>query len=126
MISKEQENILKINDERGLIEMVDTSELESFLNDKSAKEGDEVEILGAGVIETKKDKDSERTYKVLNLPVKVNGREVIYSPNGDAKPVLQLAWGMNTEAWVGKKFKVKLYPKTAFGVTKTAILPVIK
>lgn len=115
-----------INDERGLIEMVDTSELESFLNDKSAKEGDEVEILGAGVIETKKDKDSERTYKVLNLPVKVKDREVIYSPNGDAKPIMQKAWGMNTEAWVGKKFKVKLYPKTAFGVTKTAILPVIK
>jgi len=106
--------------------MVDTSELESFLNDKSAKEGDIVEIVGDGVIEVKTDKDNEkRKYRVLNLPVKLNGRELIYSPNRDAMPVLQKAFGMNTADWVGKKFQVKLYPKTAFGVTKNAILPVI-
>ena len=118
--------MLKINDERGLIEMVDTSELESFLNEKSAKEGDEVEIIGAGVIENKVDKESERKYKVLNLPIKVNDRELIYSPNRDAMPILQKAFGMSTDKWVGKTFKVKFYPKTAFGVTKTAILPVIE
>ena len=105
--------------------MVDTTELESFLNEKSAKEGDIVEIKGCGVIECKVDKDSERKYKVLNLPVMCNGREIIYSPNRDAMPILQGAFGMNTENWVGKKFQVKLYPKTAFGVKKIAILPVI-
>lgn len=104
--------------------MVDTSELEKFLNDKSAKESDIVEITGAGEIETKKD-SREKTYKVLNLPVRCNGRELIYSPNSDAMKVLKKAFGTKTEDWIGKKFQIKIYPKTAFGQTNNAILPVI-
>ena len=105
--------------------MVDTGELENYLNDKSSKEGDIVEIVGDGMIENKEDAQTHRKYKVLNLPVKCNGRDLIYSPNNDAIKVLNQAWGTDTLKWIGKKFQVKHYPKTAFGVTKTAILPVI-
>ena len=105
--------------------MPDTSELESFLNDKSAKDGDVVEIISEGVIENKEDPATHRKYRVLNLPVRINGKnEVVYSPNTDALPILQKAWGMNSSSWIGKKFSVKIYPKMSFGVTKMAILPV--
>ena len=106
--------------------MVDTGELENYLNEKSAKEGDMVEILEEGIREGKEDPQTHRKYNVLNLPVKLNGsRDVIYSPNKEAIAVFQKAYGMNTTGWIGKKFTIKFYPKTAFGVTKTAILPML-
>ena len=105
--------------------MVDTGELESYLNEKSAKEDDIVEILEEVSSEQKEDPASKRKYKVLNLPVKVNGRDIIYSPNKEAIAVFQKEYGMDSKTWKGKKFSIKFYPKTAFGVTKTAILPVL-
>lgn len=106
--------------------MVDLNELESFLNEHSCVDGDIVEILGEGLIEAKEDAKSGRKYKVLNLPVRCGLLELIYSPNADAQEVLKLKFGRNTKDWVGKKFQVKIYPKTSFGITKNAILPVIK
>lgn len=105
--------------------MVDTGELESYLNEKSSKEHDVVEILEEGSVELKEDAQNHRKYKVLNLPVSVNGKNVIYSPNKEAVEVMQKAWGKDTKSWKNKKFSIKFYPKTSFGVTKTAILPVI-
>jgi hypothetical protein len=105
--------------------MVDTGELESFLNDKSAKEDDVIEILDEGLLEAKKDPVSNREYKVLNLPVSVNGKKIVFSPNSEAIKVFQKVKGLDTKNWVGLKFHPKFYPKTAFGVTRTAILPVI-
>ena len=106
--------------------MVDTSELESFLNEKSAKEDDIIEITEEGILESKEDPITKREYKVLNMPVSINGdREVIYTPNKDAIKVFQKAKGLDTKNWIGLKFHCKFYPKTAFGVTRTAILPVI-
>lgn len=105
--------------------MVDTGELETFLNEKSCNEDDVVEILEEGFIETKEDTERKRIYKVLNLPVKVGDKKLVYTPNTDAREVLQKAFGTDTKKWIGKKFKVKFYPKSAFGVTKTAILPKI-
>lgn len=105
--------------------MVDTVELESYLNEKTCKEQDIVEILAEGLIESKEDPQTHRKYRVLNLPVKCNNRDLIYSPNSDAIKVLNNAWGTDTKKWVGNKFGIKFYPKTAFGVTKNAILPVL-
>jgi hypothetical protein len=103
--------------------MVNSGELESFLNEKSCSEGDVCEILEEGIIETKEDPTSGRKYFVLNLPVSVNGRSIIYTPNKDAVEVFQKAWGIETKKWKGQKFIVSFYPKTAFGKTRTAILP---
>lgn len=105
--------------------MVDSGILESYLNEKSAKEGDIVEIKGEGNAEDKEDIANQRKYKVLNLPVLMNGRELTYTPNKTAVNLFQKAWGKETKDWVGKKFSIKFYPVTAFGQTKTAIMPVI-
>ena len=97
------------------------------MNEKSAKDDDDVEILEEGMIEVKQNAETKKDYKVLNLPVLLNGKhKLIYSPNTDAISVLQKAFGMDTKDWKGKKFKIKTYPKLSFGVTKTAIMPVIK
>ena len=103
--------------------MVDTGELENYLNDKSAKEHDNVEIVGDGLVEQKEDPNTKRKYKVLNLPVKCNGRDLIFSPNKDALKVLNEKWGTETMNWIGKSFKIQFYPKTSFGKTTNAILP---
>jgi hypothetical protein len=103
--------------------MVNTGELESFLNEKTCSEGDVVQILEEGIIVPKEDPTSGRKYFVLNLPVSVNGRKIIYTPNRDAIEVFQKAWGIETKKWKDKKFAVSFYPKTAFGKTNTAILP---
>lgn len=103
--------------------MVDTGELENYLNDKSAKANDIVEIMLDGVVESKEDPLTKRKYKVLNLPVKCNGRDLIFSPNKDALKVLNEAWGTETMNWIGKKFRIQFYPKTSFGKTTQAILP---
>ena len=105
--------------------MVDTGELESYLNDKSCSENDVVEILNEGEIEQKEDPNTHRKYRILKIPVKTNNKELLYSPNSDAIDVLNNAFGTDTKKWIGHKFSVKFYPKTSFGVTKTAILPVI-
>jgi hypothetical protein len=105
--------------------MVDTNELESFLNEKSVKEGDIVVILNEGNIEQKEDQLSHRKYKQLNLAVETSGRDLTYTPDKSAIEVLRKAFGNDSKKWVGKKFSVKLYPKKVFGKDKTAILPVI-
>lgn len=105
--------------------MVDTSELESYLNDKSVSENDVVEIIGEGDIEQKEDPNTHRKYRILKIPVRTNNKELLYSPNNDAIDVLNEAFGTDTKKWVGCKFSIKFYPKTSFGITKTAILPVI-
>jgi hypothetical protein len=67
---------------------------------------------------------SGREYKVLNIPVCLNGkRNLIWSPNKDAVKVLQLKFGLDTMTWINQKMKIMFYPKTSFGKTTTAILP---
>jgi len=95
------------------------------LNENCAKDGDICVIVGDGVIEHKEDVNTKRKYKLLNLPVEVNGLDLTYTPDKDAIAVMRSAWGADTKAWTGKKFSVKFYPKTVFGQKKTSILPVI-
>ena len=105
--------------------MPDTSALETFLNERSCKDGDVVEILGGGVILNKEDPETKKKYSVLQLPVRCNGRELTYQPNSDAMKVFNQKLGTNSDTWTGTKFQVKQYPKTAFGVTNVAILPML-
>ena len=86
--------------------MVDTIELENYLNDKSAKLNDIVEVTGEGLIEITTD-DSGKTKKNLQIPVLVNGKlKLIYSPGKTARKPLETAWGTDTKNWVGKKFQI--------------------
>lgn len=83
--------------------MVDTNELEKYLNEKSAKDGDIVEVCGEGEIATGK------FGKMLNVPVKVNGKDLIWTPSAKARNTLNKKLNTtDTKAWIGKKFQVLL------------------
>ena len=91
-----------------MIDIVDTIELENYLNDKSAKLNDIVEVTGEGLIEITTD-DSGKTKKNLQIPVLVNGKlKLIYSPGKTARKPLETAWGTDTKNWIGKKFQIRI------------------
>lgn len=86
--------------------MVDTRELEPYLNAKSAQEGDIIEIVEEGAYSTIK-KENERDKRVLNIPVSNGARKMIYTPGKIALGIMQEAWGYETKKWIGNKFSVK-------------------
>ena len=105
--------------------MVDSGELESYLNDKSAKKGDIVEILGEGTLEQKEDVATKRKYKVLNLPVKLNGTlDLTWSPAKLATAALQKLYGKETKGWINKKFQVDLIRMAIKGEMKEVVFPI--
>src|SRR3990167_7980651 len=87
--------------------MVNTAELENYLSEKSAQEGDIVEITGEGSIQEFTD-DKGKVKKMLNVPVLLNGQlKLTYSPAKNARYDLEKAFGKDTLKWTGKKFQVK-------------------
>lgn len=88
--------------------MVNTGELESYLNDKSTREGDIWEVRGPGNIEEITDRTTKKVKRVLNIPVEMGTKRLTYTPGKNALKEMQKAWGTDTEAWVGKKFQIKL------------------
>lgn len=103
--------------------MPNINDLETFLNDKTCKDDDIVEIMNGGVIIPKEDVETKKKYSVLQMLVRCNGKELTWQPNNDAVKVLSEKYGADSDKWVGVKFQAKIYPKTAFGVTRNAILP---
>jgi hypothetical protein len=102
--------------------MVDIGEMENFLNEKSAKSGDIVEIIGEGLIEEQETQFGKR--KILNIPVKLNGIEKIWSPAKIARAEAQKIFeSTNTKTWVGKKFQVIFVKMTIKGELKDVIIP---
>ena len=106
--------------------MVNTAELESYLNSKSCQKGDIIEILGEGDFEVKQDAaNPKKVYKVLNLPVKVNSQiELIWSPAKLATEALQKLWGMESKGWLNKKFQVDLVRMSIKGEMKEVVFPI--
>lgn len=90
-----------------------------FLNTDTAKEGDIVEIIGEGsYIEA----DFEgKKLKNLNIPVRNNGKELIYSPRMDAGKKLVKAFGQETTKWTGQKFTIHIIRTKMYGQVKEQI-----
>lgn len=101
--------------------MVDTGELENYLNDKSAKRGDKVEILGEGAIEEIPQREGPPR-KGLNIPVKCGKRELTWSPGKTAMKPLQTAWGTNTKSWVGMMGEVDFVKQNSYGEIKNILI----
>ena len=95
------------------------------MNAKSCNKGDIVEILGEGTLEIKQDAvNPKRTYKILNLPVKVNSQtELIWSPAKLATEALQKLYGRDTAKWTGRKFQVDFVKMSIKGEMKEVIFP---
>jgi len=103
--------------------MVDTGELEEYLNDKSANDGDIVTILGEGELGDITDRQTGKTKKALNLPVEVNGRKITYTPGKTATEALRKAFGRDSKTWVQKKFKVTFVKMQVGKDLKNVIYP---
>lgn len=101
--------------------MVDTGLVENFLNEKSAKAGDIVEIADEGAIGEILQVDGKKK-KCLNIGVKVNGRELIYTPGKTALRALQKVWSLDSKAWVGKKCQVEFIKMNSFGELKNVLV----
>lgn len=102
--------------------MVNTAALESFLNDKTAKENDICEIIGEGNIEEKDTQYGKR--KILNLPVKLNGNSLTWSPGKIAvKECEKIFLSTDTKNWVNKKFSIGFVKMTVKGEIKNIVIP---
>lgn len=103
--------------------MVDTGELEEFLNEKSASDGEIVTILTEGSLGEIEDKQTGKVKKALNLDVEINGRKIVYTPGKTAMESLRKAWGRDSKNWVNKKFKVTFVKMQIGKDLKNVIFP---
>jgi hypothetical protein len=102
--------------------MVEIGELEAYLNDKSAKENDICVVTGEGSIQELDGEFGKR--RVLNIPVELNGRAVIWTPGKLAlNAAEQVFKSRNTTKWVGQKFAVGFVKMTVKGQIKDIIVP---
>ena len=101
--------------------MVDSGEVENYLNERSAKVGDIVTILDEGIIGEILQKEGGKK-RCLNINVKLLERELIYTPGKTALRALQKVWGMETKSWVGKKAKVEFVKMNSFGELKNVLV----
>lgn len=75
-----------------------------YLNIESSRDGDIAEILNEGewveivVLGQKK--------KVFNIKVRINGKEIMYTPGTKPGKMFIKAWGSDTLHWIGKKFEI--------------------
>lgn len=92
--------------------MANTQELSNFLKADNVKDGDIITFVDPGaIIEKVFDGDNgKETKKILEILVTLNGVKKIYSPNNTTRKLLEQAWGFETDAWVGKKATISLFP----------------
>jgi len=74
----------------------------NFLNYESTQDGDIVTITGKGKVEHNENLKKD----MFNVPVEHNGKQKTYSPSNMAGRVLQEAFGMDADLWVGKQFEI--------------------
>lgn len=102
--------------------MVEIAQMDSYMSEKNAKIGDLVEICGDATIELKEDQFGKR--KIMNIPVKLNGNDLTWSPGKIARDILaKIFESTNTSNWIGKKFQVDYVKMTVKGQLKDIIIP---
>jgi len=99
---------------------IDVSE---YLNTQTAQDGDIVEIVGEGEYSTIRDNRTQREKKVLNIPVLLNEKQLIYTPSKGTLRDLAKRWGKDTKDWIGKKFQVDIREIEAFGRLMSVVRP---
>lgn len=101
--------------------MVNTGLVENYLNEKSAKKGDIVEIKTEGEIGEVAQKDGSKR-RALNIDVLLNGRELIWTPGKTAMRAVQKVWGMDTKDWIGHKAQVDFVKMNSYGELKDVLI----
>jgi len=106
---------------------MDTNEFTKgdYLNEKTCRTGDIVEILGEGEVGEIKDIASGKLKPVLNLPVKVNGQlELTYTPTRKTLTMLQdIFKSADSATWIGQKFQVKIKEMEVAGKELKVVRP---
>ena len=96
--------------------MVEADFSGDFLNVDNTKKGDIIEITGEGEFQEREFNDKKRL--VLNIPVKINDSEKVWTPwNEDGKTWVN-TFGKETKNWIGKKGIIEHVPYTSFGQKK--------
>jgi len=103
--------------------MVDAKEFfaGNFLKAEDCKGGEICIITDEGEI-TELTSPEGKVKSVLNIPVNVNGKEKIFTPNKSNGDVLVNAYGADTKAWIGQAFKIELAKVRVFGKVKDGIV----
>ena len=84
--------------------MVETDFGGDFVTIDSTQDGQIVTILGEGEYGTLTFQGKEK--RVLNVPVEINGKNMIWTPGMKQGKIAQKAWGTDSKNWVGKKFEI--------------------
>ncbi len=106
--------------------MVDTTQFTKgdYLNGETCKEGDIVTILGEGEVAELVDKRTKKVKMVLNMPVKVNEAELIFSPTRKMFKMLQEIFkSTDSSKWVGQKFQVHIIDMEVAGKELKVVRP---
>ena len=92
----------------------------NYTNPDNCKENEIGVVVGEGAIEEKENFKGEK-YNQLNVDVEVSGKKLVHSPSMNEGKELVRAWGKETKAWVGKKFKCQVINYKFQGQTKQKI-----
>ena len=92
----------------------------NYTNADNCKEGDIGLVITEGKYETKENFKGEE-YEQLSIDVEVSSKKLVHSPRIAEGKKLVAAWGKDTKAWVGKRFKCHVVNYKAMGQTKQCI-----
>lgn len=105
--------------------MPNVNDLRTFLKSDMVHNGDLIHFCDAGVIEDKEFEQDGKKKKQLMLEMEVmigdTMKRIKYSPNATTRELLKVAWGPNTEHWVGETGVVSIVDQLSFG----KIVPVL-
>lgn len=83
------------------------------------KNGDLIHFCDAGAIKNKEfnQDGKKKTQDILEMDVMVGDtmKKISYSPNTTSRDLLKVAWGPNTENWVGETGMVSVIEQLSFG-----------
>ncbi len=104
-------------------------ELSSYLRAEDCKGGEIVTFIDAGT-NAEIESPEGKIKKVVNFKVEyiMNdglNKAIEYTPNRSALAIFIEAWGKDSLAWIGRKFRVKLVQVNVFGKIKDSISPEI-
>jgi len=99
--------------------MVEADFSGEYLNCDNAPVDSTIVIVGKATVELKQGKTG--AYTATNIPVEIDKKPKTYTPSRESGQRMVEAWGIEMDAWVGKKATIKHVDKAAFGTTKTYI-----
>lgn len=90
-----------------------------YLTCDNCENGAVVTITGEAIFEDNMDK----TKKIFNIPVEVEGKKKVHSPWDKEAQILANAFGNETKKWIGKQYKANHVNYQSFGNVKKKIVP---